>query len=184
MKEDEKYESLKAKLRKLAALAERGVGGEAENARRLMEQICREHGVSIDEILNVEERKQYRFEIGRHKIDMKIFMQCYSRVIGEKSMSYYRESRSAISVEMTAYQYAEISSLFEWHKLNFQRDVESQMDILFQAYCSKHRLFIERSDDDPDEELNLTPEDIRRLWAIAALRENLNDNSYCKLIER
>ena len=112
MKEDEKYESLKAKLRKLAALAERGVGGEAENARRLMEQFCREHGVSIDEILNVEERKQYRFEIGRHKIDMKIFMQCYSRVIGEKSMSYYRESRSAISVEMTAYQYAEISSLF------------------------------------------------------------------------
>lgn len=68
MKEDEKYESLKAKLRKLAALAERGVGGEAENARRLMEQICREHGVSIDEILNVEERKRYRFEIGRHKL--------------------------------------------------------------------------------------------------------------------
>lgn len=33
-------------------------------------------------------------------------------------------------------------------------------------------------------ELNLTPEDIRRLWAIAALRENLNDNTYCKLIER
>lgn len=58
------------------------------------------------------------------------------------------------------------------------------MDILFQAYCSKHRLFSERSDDDPDEELNLTPEDIRRLWAIAALRENLNDNTYCKLIER
>lgn len=51
MKEDGKYESLKAKLRKLAALAERGVGGEAENARRLMERICREHGVSIDEIL-------------------------------------------------------------------------------------------------------------------------------------
>lgn len=184
MKENEKYESLKAKLRKLAALAERGIGGEAENARRLMEQICREHGVSIDEILNVEERKRYRFEIGRHKIDMNIFMQCYSRVTGEKSMSYYRESRSAISVEMTAYQYAEISSLFEWHKQNFQRDVESQMDILFQAYCSKHRLFSERSDDDPDEELNLTPEDIRRLWAIAALRENLNDNTYCKLIER
>lgn len=36
---NDNYESLKAKLRKLAALAERGVGGEATNARRLMEQI-------------------------------------------------------------------------------------------------------------------------------------------------
>lgn len=184
MNGDEKYESLKSKLRKLAALAERGVGGEAENARRLLEQICREHGVSLDEILNVEERKRYRFEIGRHKIDLNIFMQCYSRVTGEKRMSYYRESRSAISVELTAYQYAEISSLFEWHKVNFQRDVENQMELLFQAYCSKHRLFSERSDDDKDEELSLSPEDIRKLFAINALRDTLNDNSYYKMIER
>lgn len=183
-KEDEKYESLKAKLRKLAILAERGVDGEAENARILMERICREHGVSLEEILNVEERKRYRFEIGRHKIDLSIFAQCYAKVTGEKGMPYFRESRSVISAEMTAYQYAEISSLFEWHKANFQREVESQMDILFQAYCSKHRLFSERSGDDADEELNLSPEDIRRLLAIQALKGCLNDNTYCKLIGR
>lgn len=36
----------------------------------------------------------------------------------------------------------------------------------------------------PDEELSLTPEDIRRIFAAAALRDSLNDVSYCKLIER
>lgn len=184
MKETDKYESLKAKLRKLAALAERGVGGEAANARRLMEQICREHGVSLDEVLNVEAVKWYDFEIGRRKTDLDLFMQCYAKVTGNGKLSYRSRSRSMISVELTAYQYAEISSLFEWHKQNFKRDVENLMGTLFHAYCSKHSLYRERSDDEPEEELNLTPEDIRRILAAAALRDSLNDASYCKLIER
>lgn len=184
MNETDKYESLKAKLRKLAALAERGVGGEATNARRLMEQICREHGVSLDEVLNVEETKWYEFEIGRRKTDLDLFMQCYVKVTGRVKLSYRSRSRSRISVELTAYQYAEISSLFEWHKENFKRDVENLMATLFQAYCSKHSLYRERSDDEPEEKLSLTPEDIRRIMAAMALRDSLNDNTYCKLIER
>lgn len=184
MNGNEKYESLKTKLRKLAALAERGVGGEAENARRLMEQICREHGVSLDDVLNVEERKLYRFEIGRRKIDLNLFMQCYAKVTGERRLSYKQPNRSTILVELTAYQYAEISSLFEWHKANFKRDVENLMETLFTAYVDKHNLYRTRSDDEPDEELSLSPEDIRRIMAAAALRDSLNDNTYCKLIER
>lgn len=44
---DGQYESLKNKLKKLLALAERGVQGEVENARKLLEKLCKEHGVSI-----------------------------------------------------------------------------------------------------------------------------------------
>lgn len=182
MNKTENYESLKAKIRKIAALAESGVGGEAENARSIMERICLEHGVSLDEVLAVEERERYRFEIGRNKIDLRIFTQRYARVTGKKSMSYRRMSRTAISVVMTAYQYAELSALFEWHKANFRREVENQIDILFQAYISKHRLFCERSDDAPDDELNLSPEDIQRIRAIIAMRESLNDSNYYKQI--
>lgn len=180
----DKYESLKAKLRKLAALAEGGVGGEARNARYFMEQICREYGVSLDEVLNVEEKKWYQVEIGRRKIDLDFFMQCYAKVTGNGKLSYRRLTRSGIEVELTAYQYAEILSLFEWHKENFKRDVENLMETLFQAYCSKHALYRERSDDEPDRELSLTPEDIRRLMAAAALRDSLSDERYTKMLER
>lgn len=184
MNQEDKYESLKSKLRKLAALAERGVGGEAENARRLMEQICRAYGVSLDDVLNFEEVKRYKFEIGRRKIDLELFMQCYAKVTGKRELSYRRFSRSEISVELTAYQYAEISSLFSWHKENFKRDVENLLETLFLSYCQKHSLFREKSGDEPEEEYQLTPEDIRKLIAAAALRDSLSDNSYCKLIER
>lgn len=182
MSEHEKYESLKTKLRKLAALAEQGVDGEADNARRLMENICREHGVSLDAVLNVEERKRYEFNVGSRKIDLSLFTQCYAKVTGEKRLSYYQKSRSVISVNLTAYQYAEISSLFVWHKENFKRDVDNIMETLFQAYCSKHSLYSERSKDAPNDELKLSPEDIRRIVAAAALADSLNDNRYYKLI--
>lgn len=184
MNQDDKYESLRTKLRKLATLAERGDGGEAANARRLMEQICREYGISLDNVLNIEEVRRYQFEIGRRKVDLDLFMQCYSKVTGKAQMSYRKESRSAISCELTAYQYAEISSMFIWHKENFRRDTENLMDTLFISYCRKHSLFSERTGDEPEEEYQLTPEDIRRLFAAEAIRGTLNDNFYCKLIER
>lgn len=42
------YESARMKALKLLALACRGVGGEAENAKRLLEKHCARHGISID----------------------------------------------------------------------------------------------------------------------------------------
>ena len=39
-KDEKKYESLKAKLIKLQALADRGYQGEAENAKRLIKRLC------------------------------------------------------------------------------------------------------------------------------------------------
>ena len=45
----EEYENIKNKLKKLLALAERGVQGEAENARKLLEKLCKEYGVAAEQ---------------------------------------------------------------------------------------------------------------------------------------
>ena len=63
---DEQYESIKNKLKKLLALAERGVQGEAENARKLLEKLCKEYGVSMEELLDENQLKFYRFNIGQY----------------------------------------------------------------------------------------------------------------------
>lgn len=60
---DEQYESIKNKLKKLLALAEQGVQGEADNARRLLEKLCKEYSVSIEELL---QEKDYDL---RHNTD-------------------------------------------------------------------------------------------------------------------
>lgn len=175
------YESIKNKLKKLLALAERGVQGEAENARRLLEKLCKEYGVSMEELLDENQAKFYRFDIGRNAIYKDLFTQCYCKVAQKVSMSFHQESRSQISVKMTALQYAELVSLFEWHKANFNKDLEDMKQNILLAYCRKHHLY---SDVKPEIDRELTADERERLIKIMFMQESLNDNQYHKLLEQ
>lgn len=178
---DEQYESIKNKLKKLLALAERGVQGEAENARRLLEKLCKEYGISIEELLDENQMKFYRFDIGRNAIYKDLFVQCYCKVAQKGSLGYRQISRSQISVEMTALQYAELVSLFEWHKANFNKDLEDMKKNILLAYCRKHHLY---SDVKPDNNRELTEDERKRLIKVLFMQESLNDNQYHKLLEQ
>lgn len=141
-----KYESIKSKIRKLHALAVGGTAGEARNAQKLLDKLCAEYGITLDEILDQESKKWYSFYVGGKKIHRKLFFQCYFKITNQSNISYrqvYGE-KATIEVELTAYEYVEIKSLFEWHKTNFQRDLETMMQTLIDAYCSKHSLFSTR----------------------------------------
>lgn len=180
---DEQYESIKNKLKKLLALAERGVQGEAENARRLLEKLCKEYGVSIEELLDENQVKYYRFDIGRNAINKDLFTQCFCKVAQKNSLSYRQVSRSQIAVEMTALQYAELVSLFEWHKANFNKDFEDMKKNILLAYCRKHHLYSDVKPD-KDNDIKLTEDERKRLLKILFMQESLNDNQYHKLLEQ
>lgn len=177
---DRQYESIKEKLKKLLALAERGVQGEAENARRLLEKLCKEYDVSIEELLDENQVKYHFFEVGRNKIYLDLFAQCYYKVTNKDRLSYKQISRSQIAVEMTAIQYTEMVSLFAWHKVNFDNDLEEMKKNILIAYCRKHHLYI---DVDSNDSMELTDEEKERLIKIMFMQESLNDNQYHKLLE-
>ena len=181
MENNKQYESLKEKLKKLQALAERGWQGEAENARRLLEKLCRQYGVSLEEILDDSQVKRYTFAVGRNKMYGELFMQCYAKTTNQRRMAYRQLSRSEISIELTALQYAELKSLYEWHKANLERDLEDIKKTVLDAYIMKHALFSEKRS---DKETELTPEDIVRLKKMLKMQNVLNDNHYQKLLEK
>lgn len=178
---DRQYESIKEKLKKLLALAERGVEGEAVNARRLLEKLCKEYGVSIEELLDENQVKYHFFEVGRNKIYLDLFAQCYYKVTNKDRLSYKQISRSQIAVEMTAIQYAEMVSLFAWHKANFDNDLEEMKKNILIAYCRKHHLHSNEVNSDVDREL--TADERERIIKIMFMQESLNDNQYHKLLE-
>lgn len=179
----ENYESIKAKLLKMQALAENGCQGEAEAAKRMIEILCRKYGVSIKDILSEQVKtKRYVFEIGRTPYFKTLFVHCHSKVMDKSEMAYYQRSPSKIALDLTPLQYAELSNLFEWHKANFKKDLDQTIDNMVNAYINKHDLFSSHNGGNPDRKL--TPEDIKKIKAMFAMMEQLSDNTYHKMIEQ
>lgn len=57
-------ERITDKLKKLLALAERGCGGEAENARRLLEEHLRKYGMTLEDICeNKTSRRTFKLSL-------------------------------------------------------------------------------------------------------------------------
>lgn len=79
-------ERITDKLKKLLALAERGCGGEAENARRLLEEHLRKYGMTLEDICeNKTSRRTFKY---RNKEERTIIIQVFLSVLGSKSEAF------------------------------------------------------------------------------------------------
>lgn len=180
---NKKYESIKAKLLKLQALAEKGCAGEAAAAKKAIERLCAQYGVSLADILSEqEETHKYIFDVGRRKYMLTLFCQLHAVVTGKHVMKYTKMARNKIRIELTAFQRAELSNLFEWHKANFKKDLQTMEDTIAEAYIQKHNLFKPRDEDEEAPDIQLTPKELARLQTILAMQAHLNDNKYHKAI--
>lgn len=153
-------ESLHAKLRKIKALAERGSHGEKENAMRMLEDLCRIHGVS-PELLLSDEKRWFNFTF-RNPWQRKLLSQCLFHVLQIREYSYRKQS-TTLSVEMTAEQAIDVRACFSHYKKLW----EEQLDDMFTAFVQKHRIFAPagtEADDDDDEPMD--PERLARLLAM------------------
>lgn len=120
---DKDFESIRSKVLKLQALAERGEKGEAINARRLLDQLLAKYGVSLEEIVEAQEEKQpYTFNVKENGYGFTLFTQCYFNVTNEKRMSY-RQRRRYVTVELTKMQYVELQALYDWHYKQLTKDM-------------------------------------------------------------
>lgn len=78
------------RIKKLQALAERGVGGEKETAAKMLQRLLEKNGISTLEELEKEEAEYFLFSYkGRHEI--KLLKQCIYKVLGySDNTEYYR----------------------------------------------------------------------------------------------
>ena len=111
-------ERITDKLKKLLALAERGCGGEAENARRLLEEHLRKYGMTLEDICeNNISRRTFKY---RNKEERTIIIQVFLSVLGSKSEAFngstYSASKKTIYIDLTDLEYAEISDMVAFGK--------------------------------------------------------------------
>lgn len=56
-------EKLKARLLKLQALAEQGVGGEAVSAKEILNKLLKKHKISLESLMDDEKEQELLFQI-------------------------------------------------------------------------------------------------------------------------
>ena len=123
------------RIKKLQALAERGVGGEKTTAQKKLAKLLKDNGInSLDEL----QKEKYEYTIfsynGKHEI--KLLRQCMYKVMGAKSdRTAYKPygRRQKIGIYCTKAQKIEIELEFEFYRNVFYEELSTFMDAFIQA---------------------------------------------------
>lgn len=169
-------EPIKQLIRKIHTLSLRGVGGEADTAKRKLDKLLATHNIALEDIIR-DSVKTYKF---RYKSDLerRLILQCYYslRVKDEGTYSYYkgdRKSGSCIGLDLTPAQYIDLQGMVGYYKGTLKKEVER----LFVAFVHKHRLFAASTDDDCKEDKPLNLDELAQLLA---MMQSLGEKSYLK----
>lgn len=173
-------EPLIDKLRKIKALAENGVAGEAKAARAQLERPLSKHGVTMEELAE-NTMKERRFRVT--KSDTPLFYQTLASVIGNryKSCYYYRGESKVTCVEMSDLEYLDFKQYYLFHRNQLNREIKKSIDLLVSAYYHKHKIFNCEQSANGNEDDRTTPEEIA---ALVRMMQNLEDVSYHKQLNR
>lgn len=151
-----------ALLKKIRALAERGVGGEADNAEEILRRLMEKYGVSEDE-LNEEERRRHDFEY-HGKEQEKILRQVVFKVTGGYAYNLVynatgRKVKTKLGADCTAAEKVEIEFLFDFYTRLWERERAAFLS----AFIQKHRIFAIRDDIEPQK---LSREELLKMQAL------------------
>lgn len=166
----------KERLKKLYALAMRGVGGEKVQAQAILEKLLKKYAITLDEL--DEETVEY-YELEYHgKEQESLLKQTIYKITDDKNSFYNlrytysgRKCKTRLGIHCTAAQKAEIEFLFSF----YIRVWEKEREALLQAFIQKHKIFGNLKDGERGKELS--PEELQKMYA---LMDGLSDEQPLK----
>ena len=173
-------EKTKERLKKLQALAERGVGGEKETAQRKLEQLLKANSLTLDDL---ETEKKYYFLFsynGQHKATL--LRQCIYKVLGAaEPIKFYRSrgTRQKIGIDCTAAQKLEIELEYEFYSNVFDEEIITFMD----AFIGKQKIYPEDAPHRTIAREELTPEELAEWEKNQAYADGITKRTRAKMIE-
>lgn len=148
-------EAILLKIKKVKALATNGMEGEKEAALKLLNDLCKKYGVSLDDLEEGEATHEYWVQV-RTSVS-KLFIQCLAHMFGatERFRADFEEFKCnghrEFRLRMTPTEYIEFNVFFEWHRRNYLEEREKMRDLFFKGYISNHNLYPQETDEVFDE---------------------------------
>lgn len=183
-------EAILEKLRKIKALADRGVDGEAEMAKKMLYQFLDKYGLKYEDVFVEEKVNDYEFSYSS-KEEKKLFFHCVANVFGTKSeiwkTSYhYKNGAMKLYLKLTPFEYILFKDFYEFHREYWKNYIKTQMDLLMKAYIESQGIYDISPKDETLPKKNYSAKEIREMWTVLALSENMKDSvpQYRKAIEK
>lgn len=170
-------ETIKDKLIKIKALADRGCAGEARNAKLLLVKLLDKYNMTFDDLSDAE-LKRRRFNVPKNK--MVLFYHIVYTVIGKRAedIYYYGKTTTVQYANVTDFEYLEISSMVNFHFRQLDKELQKQQKTITGAYIYKHRLTVKAEDSDERAERS-----DKELLAMLNAISSLDDVYYRKQIK-
>lgn len=167
-------ENLLNLIRKLKELADRGEGGEKENAGNKLQQLLDKHGISLEDI-NEDVLKDREFTLKPHQL--KFFIQVVCSCFGRKCTIYkYQKDRKRNELvrilKLTDAQFLELSAKFDFFWDKYEKD----LDIFYSAFIQKNDLYVKGSSSKDD----LTQEQLDEINKVREMMYGLKKHSFHK----
>jgi len=168
--------------RKLKKLSEKGVGGEAVNAQKKLDEICKKYNISLAEL---EEDREDIYWFAITKEQKRFFRQVVASVV-DKNYELYekvkngRAVKNKIGVKTTAVCMAEIDVKFSL----FWSHYESELEIFYSAFIQKNCLYAKVLDENDEQKVNdeLSIEEKQRLLRILEMSQSVKKQDFHKQI--
>ena len=176
------------KIRKLQALAERGVGGEATNAKILLSALCEKYGIDESK-LDEEEKQWYEFEM-RTSVQ-KLFLQLYVSIYGtterylQEVELWKRGRKKIVKCKFTRAEYIEFSQLWEWNRKNYLAERKRMRELFKIAYFDKFKMYASETCDEYEAQRSKKKDDdftFEDLMAINMMAAACKNKSFYKQI--
>ena len=168
-------ENLRERIRKIQALAERGVGGEKETAEKKLKSLLAANNMTEEDLVE-EETHYYLFSYSGGEYRKKLLGQIIYKVLGHEQpirLYHSKGTRNKYGVYCTPAQKIEIDLDFEFYCNIFEKEI----DIFLTAFIQKQELFPQDCPTDHIDLNDMTPEQKNELRKMRAFANSIDKRS-------
>lgn len=132
-------ERILEKIKRVQALAERGVAGERDSAAATLDRLMKQYGITEDDI--AEDRREWAWFRYKTPIERKLILQVIYSVTGRAAYDcvgkYTGRKRKQVGIECTAAEQLEIQFDYDF----FRAALEEEMERFYSAFLIKNGIF-------------------------------------------
>lgn len=169
-------------IKKIKALADKGVGGEKETAQKMLSDLLKKHNLTIEDI-DGDKTQDYFFNIKEESV--RLWVQIVGRVNSEIKI-YGRFPDKTIKdlllkgnhmISCTPSEYIQIEAMFIFYSSLYEKELK----VFLRAFCTANDLLVDGKGRTIDD---LTPKELEELRRANAMSEKIKSETFRKQISQ